>query len=187
VARKKLFFLILLYVFFIYSTLPFAPYIVDGLRFLFGENFGYVISGTIIFALSLIAFAMRNYLVSARTIFWLVFLSFTGVCITILMEIPAERIHFLEYGILGLSLTRLWDKPKGYFLAFIFGSLVGLVDELIQGVLQVQTILPLPKRYFEWKDVGMNIFGVFLGIVFERYVIDEAKNLRKNKNYERIS
>ena len=173
--RKKLIFLISIYVLVIYLTLPFAPYIVDGLRFVFGENFGYVISGVLFSALIMIIWWVRKFLVNARTRFWTFFLACTGGAIILLMEIPAERVHFLQYGILGFALTRLWEKPRGYFLGFIIGALLGLGDELIQGILQVQTLLPLPRRYFEWKDVGMNAFGAFLGVVFARYVFDEAK------------
>jgi hypothetical protein len=56
---------------------------------------------------------------------------------------------------------------------------LGLSDELFQGVLQVQNIFPHIRRYFEWKDVFMNAFGTFLGVVFYFYVWEKGK--KKNE------
>ncbi len=178
-GRRKIWFFIAIYVLVIYATLPFAPYFVDALRFIFGENYGYILSGAIFFSLILIARKSFKLGLTSREKFWLFYLIFAGAIVTLSMDIPAERIHFLEYGILGFLLTRAIRKdmemnPKIYITAFVLGSIIGFLDEVIQKFLQVQSILPLPRRYFEWKDIAMNVFGIFLGLVFSRYVIDKT-------------
>jgi glycopeptide antibiotics resistance protein len=100
------------------------------------------------------------------------------------MEIPAERIHFLEYGFLGFLLVKAFESENPnsnlkYILSLVSGAILGLSDELFQGVLQFQNIFPHIRRYFEWKDVFMNAFGTFLGVVFYFYVWEKGK--KKNE------
>jgi len=65
---------------------------------------------------------------------------------------PEESVHFIEYGILGVSLyvalsfsTR--DRTI-YLSAFFIGCLVGFVDEFLQWL--------MPLRYIDIRDVGIN-------------------------------
>jgi len=65
---------------------------------------------------------------------------------------PEESIHFIEYGLLGVSLyialsfsTR--DRTI-YFAAFFIGCLVGFFDEFLQWL--------MPQRYIDIRDVGIN-------------------------------
>jgi len=80
------------------------------------------------------------------------------------MEIPEERIHLLQYGILGyLCATAVYSSLKGAFAfvcVLLMGTFIGLGDEIIQGF--------LPSRVFDWWDVSYNFAGVFLGsIIFQ--------------------
>lgn len=170
---------VFLYVLVVYSTIPFAPYFVDFLRKIFGEQYGIFISSSIILFMLFILIKVREYLINRRTIFWFSFLFFSGVFVVFTMEIPAERIHFIEYGFLAYLLILATGENK--ILAFLLGSVFGTIDELIQLFFQYQKIFPLPRRYFEWKDIGMNIFGVFLGCVFYRYIIEEGRKAKADR------
>jgi len=69
-----------------------------------------------------------------------------------LWENPVEAIHFLEYGLLGFLLYRalkIRTKDVGiYFIAFLIGCLVGILDEILQWI--------VPFRYWDIRDVGLN-------------------------------
>ena len=77
-----------------------------------------------------------------------------------LWEAPEEAIHFLEYGLLGYFLFRalsLRIKSKTiYLVAILIGSLVGTFDEILQWI--------VPKRYWDLRDVGLNVLS---GILFQ--------------------
>lgn len=174
--------LLVLYVLVVYSTIPFAPYLVDFLKKVWGKHYGTFVSSSIALIVVLIALKFGRYLKTFRTIFWTTFLSLSCIIVLLTIEIPAERIHFLEYGIMSYLLMRTLEgkRQKKYILTFMTGLIIGILDELIQLFLQHQRIFNLPRRYFEWKDIGMNAFGVFLGCVFYRYVIEEGEaNLRE--------
>jgi VanZ family protein len=90
----------------------------------------------------------------------------------------AEKVHFLEYAILGTLLIysieqrtlektqtsrrRSYDFKIPNFNKCLFvvvlGFIIGLGDELIQGL--------FPRRFFDWRDVGMNGIGIAMGIGF---------------------
>lgn len=74
---------------------------------------------------------------------------------------PAERLHLLEYGLLGFLIFRalLLDASTGraYILAWIIATLIGLGDEGVQWI--------LPTRVFEWADVALNAASSGLGLV----------------------
>ncbi len=75
-----------------------------------------------------------------------------------LWRAPEEAVHFLEYGLLGLLLFRalsltVRDKTV-YLTAFLCGSLVGTVDEILQWL--------TPGRYWDFRDVGLNALAAGL-------------------------
>ena len=71
---------------------------------------------------------------------------------------PEEAMHFVQYGVLSLLLFRALrmhcPDPGLYGVAFLMGSIVGVVDELIQWV--------MPGRYFDFRDIGINVAAVAL-------------------------
>ncbi|GAK54151.1 hypothetical protein U14_05429 [Candidatus Moduliflexus flocculans] len=72
-----------------------------------------------------------------------------------------EKIHFLEYGFLGLLLCktlsyRLKDR-SAYWLALLIVYLIGMTDEGIQWA--------LPSRVGEYRDIWMNITSGGLAIL----------------------
>lgn len=73
----------------------------------------------------------------------------------------AERIHIAEYVILGWfavrDLIKLNKKIKVAISACIFCAVVGLIDEIFQGI--------LPYRYFDLNDIVSNTLGGIWGTV----------------------
>jgi hypothetical protein len=73
------------------------------------------------------------------------------------MDRPEERIHFLEYGVLGFMVLKGMKEHRHMIvLSFVFVALVGAVDELIQWL--------LPNRVGDLRDIAMNAAGGMLGI-----------------------
>jgi len=73
---------------------------------------------------------------------------------------PAERIHFIEYGLLSFFLYRYFRHSiKGYprYGATLLGAMVvGVLDELLQGL--------LPNRFYDLQDIGINLLSSGLGL-----------------------
>ena len=71
---------------------------------------------------------------------------------------PEEAVHYLLYGALGLLLYRAFAhrvRDRGiYGLAILAGSIVGLLDEAIQWA--------VPGRYFDFRDIWLNLTGIAL-------------------------
>ena len=73
------------------------------------------------------------------------------------LELPEERIHLLEYGILGyiiLKATSMWNHS--ILAALLFIAIIGSVDEGIQWL--------LPQRVGDVKDIFINWLGGVIGI-----------------------
>jgi hypothetical protein len=75
-----------------------------------------------------------------------------------LMGQPEEAVHFLEYGVLGVLLYRVFEPrvpdPTVYVAATLTGLLVGTVDEFIQWL--------VPGRYWDFRDIVLNGSAVAL-------------------------
>lgn len=88
--------------------------------------------------------------------------------IRLLSDVPVERVHLLEYGLLAVLLVRAFEDRYGpvrtvsYAVSFVF--LLGFMDEILQGV--------LPNRYYDARDVATNVcsglFGLGLLHIFRR-------------------
>ena len=80
---------------------------------------------------------------------------------------PSERIHFFEYGVLGMLILRssLRTMTESRWASAGVAALVltaaGSGDELIQHL--------LPNRFFDWHDIWFNVLGGALG--FGAYVL----------------
>jgi len=83
--------------------------------------------------------------------------SFFNSFLTTRIEKPAERIHFLEYGILGVLIFKATGKgTKQNIFAIILLVIIAVIDELIQYV--------LPNRVGDIRDIVMNITGGTIGL-----------------------
>lgn len=75
-----------------------------------------------------------------------------------LWDHPEEAVHFLEYGLLSFLLYRALRHHLAdisiYFSSLFLGSFVGLIDEILQWI--------TPKRYWDFRDVGLNALAVLL-------------------------
>ena len=85
-----------------------------------------------------------------------------------LSRFPAERLHLLEYGLMAYLILRalqldLADRPA-YAWSLVLTTIVGLGDEIIQ--------LILPQRFFEFKDVFLNMVSGGLALLLVRFAID---------------
>ena len=74
----------------------------------------------------------------------------------------------LEYGLLAYLILRalqldLADRPA-YSWSLVLTTIVGLGDEIIQ--------LILPQRFFEFKDVFLNMVSGGLALLLVRFAID---------------
>jgi glycopeptide antibiotics resistance protein len=75
------------------------------------------------------------------------------------IKYPEERVHFLEYAVLGIMLyfaLREGIKVRKVLLGIpVIVFFIGLGDELIQGI--------LPNRVYQFTDVILNFCGGILG------------------------
>ena len=78
------------------------------------------------------------------------------------IEKPAEKIHFLEYGILGVLIFKATGKgTKQNIFVIILLVIIAVIDELIQYILL--------NRVGDIKDVVMNITGGIIGLCLEKF------------------
>ena len=80
---------------------------------------------------------------------------------------PAERLHLVEYGFVSFFVFRALslhvNHGTAYVASFLLTAAIGFCDETIQWV--------LPERYFELKDVKLNIVSGALGLLLVRFVL----------------
>lgn len=76
------------------------------------------------------------------------------------MESPEEKLHFVEYGAVGvlafLSSPERWSELKRLTAAILFTAAAGWLDEGIQAL--------LPSRYYDLRDVGFNAMAGLLSV-----------------------
>lgn len=144
--------IILLYTLLILATLPFARIVWDWI----GEGWGYVM----LIALYSIAggFIYFRY----RNMFILGLIILVVLAIFKIIPLPIERIHFIEYGVLGWLVWWASSKRK-WSLAISMGYIltISVLDEVIQGI--------LPNRVYDIRDIWMNVVGGSLGLVLGIY------------------
>ena len=76
------------------------------------------------------------------------------------IKIPIEKIHLIEYGVLGWLSARdiRRFRKRWWTVAFAYGFclMVAIIDELFQKI--------LPYRFFDFRDIVLNGIGAFSGI-----------------------
>ena len=89
---------------------------------------------------------------------------------------PAERLHLVEYGFVSFFLFRAlalhMSHGAAYAMSFLLTAMVGFGDETIQWV--------LPERYFELKDVKLNIVSGGLGLLLVRFVLRPSHRVQSD-------
>jgi VanZ family protein len=132
----------------------------------FSDRWGRSFFGYAVLAATFLAFCGIVYVLvfrlkirSPSNYIWLAAVAGLYVYFTLqLWRAPEEAVHFLEYGLLGFFLFRalsltIRDKTI-YPTAFLIGSLIGIVDEILQWM--------MPGRYWDFRDVGLNALAAGL-------------------------
>ena len=125
------------------------------------SGFAVLISSILIVSgLGFLVFIVRSSL-KPREVFLLVGITAVGLVLISKIEIAEEKIHLLEFALLGwLALKdtfKLSKSLKGFSLALGFTLTVGILDEGFQAI--------LPYRYFQTWDILLNSLGGIWGIV----------------------
>lgn len=156
----KLRILVFAYILIIYATLPIIGSIVSTAEQILGRKiFNVVINFFIFIIFSLICYHFYRK-AGFKLLGYMFLISLPLLFIVLSLNRPAERIHVVEYGILGFLLFKACGigNFKGLVVSSIFASVVGLVDEVIQWM--------LPNRVGDIKDVVINSISGILGAIF---------------------
>lgn len=95
-------------------------------------------------------------------------------------RLPEEKIHVVEYGLLGWLIG--WSLFEPAFsinrigFAILLGWTIGLCDEIIQYF--------LPNRVYDIRDVTLNGLSTTLGLFFIGLSRLGQNSLNKVKSYE---
>jgi hypothetical protein len=152
--------IITVYVGLIYLTLPVMRPVINFLYEALGkEALSMGVNGLL--ALAIICFSAyiyKNGLTGRLRLALVFFVMLAGGLVAMGLDIPEERVHFLEYGVLGLLVLKAMGcgSIRLVLYSVILVSIIGAVEELIQ--------LILPNRVGDMRDVLMNVFGGSLGI-----------------------
>ena len=152
---------LIFYTLFIYISLPFMPRLWANFRRYAGGFTDYFAA----FILGLIAILIISYLIATRkdirSFIWLAILIFVYGFALSRLELPVERVHFIEYGILSFMVFRaLRHDIKGiniYLWSAIIVFCLGFIDEGIQYI--------LPSRVYDTRDVVVNGIAGILGLL----------------------
>ena len=93
----------------------------------------------------------------------------------IIIQLPEEKIHFIEYGILAWLVFKAMHvdipKPAVYVYTFLLVSVFGWIDEGIQYL--------LPNRYYQIADVILNSASGGLGLLWI-FIWNKEKDMKDN-------
>jgi hypothetical protein len=154
-SRRTAWLKVVLFTIVIYATLPVAPL----LWRVFARRVGdaaeaIVLGGLLLSAIAIVVVAARNVgALSAARVASLVAIGSAYVVIIAMVELtPAEKLHFLYYGVLALLVYEALEidlAGAGLVIATVgVVALIGFGDEVLQDI--------IPRRVFEWKDVALN-------------------------------
>lgn len=147
---------------FIIISASFLRQIMDFIKVAVGEG-GFILligaAGTIFLVSFLILIIRKRPSFLKFSIFIIALI--TGMWFCWQLKIPEEKIHLLEFAVLGWfasrDLIKTNRKVKGIIFALAFTLMVGVLDEVFQGI--------LPYRYFQWFDIGLNSAGGLWGVI----------------------
>lgn len=157
------------YILLIYSTLGIVPklwYYLSNVFWGEGILLQYIIYLSLVMGcLGYLVFIKRER--SIRN--YLIFILFLGLFLVMykLEKNPGEKIHMLEYAILGALLYKSLslNYPIFEIRLYVYGSflcvVIGATDEIIQGI--------LPNRVFTWHDVFVNGLSGIISLLYVRF------------------
>jgi len=148
----------------IYGTLPFGPKIIRSIYGITGrELFG---SGVLILgvfgAIAALWYTFRFHRhITAGYVGRIVLVACILYYVSRFITVPAERVHFIEYGLVGIAIERVlrrYIRDAGRpFVAMLLAYFVGMGDETIQWLLS--------NRHGEIMDALLNGCGGVLGVL----------------------
>ena len=175
ISKNILWILIIIYVIFIYVSLPFFPIFITTLRGFISKELLNLISLALTISFFLILsvwiykkkYETKKFLLIISPLLLLTYLSIS-------LDVWVERIHFVEYAFLGLLISR--TVKVIHLRVFIYQgflvTLIGSVDEIIQWF--------LPNRVGDMRDVFMNSVGGFSGVWLGRFLFWKQQTISKN-------
>ena len=175
ISKKRLWVLISIYILFIYVSLPFFPAFIKVLRSFISKELlnilSLVVSVLFFLLLSLWIYKKKykanHFLLIISPLLLLTFLSLS-------LDVWVERIHFIEYAVLGLLISRAVNLRTlhGIIATCCLIILIGVVDEIIQWF--------LPNRVGDMRDVIMNSVGGLSGLWLGQFLYREQHFLKRN-------
>ncbi len=124
-----------------------------------------VVLGGVASAIAVSASQIRNHRARRFGAIALAILVGTAYSLATAVDQPAinavERVHFLEYGVIGLLFYRAWrdaGDPSIIILPLLASIVVGTLDEWLQWF--------VPVRVGEARDVALNVIAVACGVLF---------------------
>jgi len=174
VSKYRLWALIIIYVLFIYVSLPFFPAFISTLRnFISKEllNFLSLVLSISFFLLLSVWIYNKNY--KAKQFILIISPLLLLTYLSLSLDVWVERIHFVEYAVLGLLISRAVNVRTlhGIIYTGCLVTLIGAVDEIIQWF--------LPNRVGDMRDVIMNSVGGLSGLWLGRFLFWEQQLLKK--------
>ena len=157
--------LVAIYVAVVFAAQPYLGFAVDALKARWGEA-GFATAVSALAGLVAVAVALAALpLIRAATRTERLVLA-TGAMLYVVgvatLDIPQERLHYAEYGLLsglvfaGLQGSRPRASWRMALLAIAVVAALGWLDETLQGALW-------ERRYFDWRDVQLNVRAAALG------------------------
>ena len=175
ISKNRLWVLIVVYVLFIYVSLPFFPAFISTLRGFISKELLNLLSLVLSISFFLLLsvwiynkkYKLKQFLLIISPLLLLTYLSLS-------LDVWVERIHFIEYAVLGLLISRVVNVRTlhGIIYTGCLVTLIGGVDEIIQWF--------LPNRVGDMRDVFMNSVGGLSGLWLGRFLFWEQRLLKKN-------
>jgi VanZ family protein len=114
----------------------------------------------IIIALTFIIYIVKICPQRIRCVFIIILVT-GGLVLTSFISIPEEKVHIIEFALLGWFAMSDFSKKNSSFhsiiLSIIICSLFGIFDEIVQGI--------LPYRFFDIRDIVFNMGGGIWGTI----------------------
>ena len=153
-----------LFTLFIYGTLPWGPEVWREFRRISSWWSDYVaVIGLVVVGCAALGLAARHRRTLSLSSWVSLFAAAAGYTVYLMTVdlTPAEKTHFLSYGLLAFLIYRAmklhFEGVTVSVATVLLVAAIGLGDEIIQYL--------LPNRFFEWKDVGLNALSGLLATV----------------------
>ncbi len=165
---------VVLYVVAMFAAIPYLPAVIIA----FQRTYPTIFAPFFIAIFAIIVTLVLGYVVLLRrcwrvsVLLWMAVIVAAGMVMSSFLGEPAEKIHLLEYGLLGILVHCRLAPPASKSVSMaVVASLaitgaVGCLDELYQWY--------VPNRYFGWQDVAANVLGGALGVALLRGVLIPA-------------